>query len=105
MQNSWTGRALISLAMLVLIAGALWHFLNSGTRKPAGASPQIDKSDFQYHYTPPVVSHSLKETEPEPERDVAGLPKIPREKVEAWLAKHNRNAMSLLTAFRALEDT
>ncbi|MGH7975569.1 MAG: hypothetical protein ACREC8_02775, partial [Limisphaerales bacterium] len=31
--------------------------------------------------------------------------KIPREKVEAWLAKHNRNAMSLLAAFRALGDT
>jgi hypothetical protein len=105
MQNSWTGRALISLAMLVLIAGALWHFLNPEIQKPSQAQPRAAKSDFEYHYTPPVVSHSLKEAEPEPGRDTMGRSKIPREKVEAWLAKHNRDAMSLLAAFRALEDT
>lgn len=45
------------------------------------------------------------EAEAEPERDMAGQPKILREKVEAWLAKHNRNAASLLAAFHALDDT
>ena len=35
----------------------------------------------------------------------AGFEKLPRAKVEAWLAKHNRDAMSLLAAFRALDDT
>ena len=43
--------------------------------------------------------------EPELESDDAGRPKLPREKVEAWLAKHNRNASSLLAAFRAMGDT
>lgn len=63
------------------------------------------RSDFKYHYTPPVISDSGNGTESEPERDLAGQPKIPRERVEAWLAKHHRNAASLLAAFRALEDT
>jgi len=40
-----------------------------------------------------------------PELDDAGQPNISREKVEEWLARHNRNAMSLLAAFRALNDT
>ncbi len=33
------------------------------------------------------------------------VPKLSREQVEAWLAKHNRNAMSLLAAFRSSGDT
>lgn len=96
---------LVSLAMLVLIAGALWHFLNAETRKPAAAQPPIAKSDFKYHYSPPVISSSSNEVETEPDRGASGLPKIPREKVESWLAKHNRNATSLLAAFRAMGDT
>jgi len=63
------------------------------------------RSDFKYHYSPPVISSSVKEAEAEPERDMAGQPKIPREKVEEWLTKHHRDAASLLAAFRALEDT
>ena len=105
MKNSWTGKVLVSLAMLVLIAGALWHFLSAETRKPAAAQPPIAKSDFKYHYSPPGISHPSKEVETEPERDTMGRPKIPHKKVEAWLVKHNRDAMSLLAAFRALEDT
>jgi hypothetical protein len=102
MQNRWTGRLLATLALLAVVAGALWHFLNAETRKPAEVHPQMAKSDFKYH-SPPKLESSTKEDSPEPERD--GLPKIPREKVEEWLAKHNRNAMSLLAAFRALHDT
>jgi hypothetical protein len=105
MKNSWTGKVLVSLAMLVLIAGALWHFLNAETRKSAAAQPPIAKSDFKYHYSPPVISSSSNEVETEPDRGASGLPKIPREKVESWLAKHNRNATSLLAAFRAMGDT
>lgn len=96
---------LATLALLAVVAGALWHFLNAESRKPAAAQPPMARSDFKYHYSLPVISSSAKEAETEPERDAAGPPKIPREKVEAWLAKHNRNAMSLLAAFRALEDT
>ncbi|MGA3285238.1 MAG: hypothetical protein ABSD57_12385 [Verrucomicrobiota bacterium] len=105
MQNRWLGRLLATLALLTVIAGALWHFLNPGTRKPAGTQPPMARSDFKYHYSPPVISSSVKEAEAEPERDLAGQPKILRAKVEEWLIKHHRNATSLLAAFRALEDT
>lgn len=63
------------------------------------------RSDFKYHYSPPVISGSANEVETGTERDKAGLPQIPREKVEAWLARHHRNAASLLAAFHALDDT
>jgi hypothetical protein len=103
MQNRRLGRLLATLALLAVMAGALWHFLSPGTRHPVEAPPRISKSDFKYHYSPPVISSSVKETDPE--RDLAGQPKIPRGKVEEWLAKHHRDAASLLAAFRALEDT
>ncbi|HXR04081.1 MAG TPA: hypothetical protein VN836_05170 [Verrucomicrobiae bacterium] len=105
MQNRWLGKSLLTLALLILFAGALWHFLNPGAQKPAEAPPPMARSDFKYHYTPPIISDSGNGTESEPARDLAGQPKIPREKVEAWLAKHHRNAASLLAAFHALEDT
>ena len=105
MQNSWTGKRLLTLALGALIAGALWHFFSPEARKPADLQLPTAKSDFKYHYTPPVLANSATDAVTEPERDRAGQPKIPREKVEAWLAKHNRNAISLLAAFRALEDT
>ena len=105
MQNRWPGRLLAILTLLVLIAGALWHFLHAETRRSAEAQPQIGESDFKYHYAPPVISRPSKEVETEPEREAAGRSKIPREKVEAWLARHNRDATSLLAAFRALQDT
>src|ERR1039458_7836210 len=101
MQNRWLGRLLVTLALLTVIAGALWQFLDAKTRKPAEAQSQIAKSDFRYHYTPPVISSSAKEVETEPERDAAGLPKIPREKVESWLAKNHRSAPSLVWGVRA----
>ena len=105
MQNRWLGRLLITLALLAVVVGALWHFLNPRTRKPAGVPVPVARSDFKYHYAPPVISSSSNEVETEPERDALVRPKIPREKVEDWLAKHNRSAVSLLVAFRALEDT
>jgi hypothetical protein len=105
MQNRWLGRLLVTLALLAVVAGAVWHFLNPPTRKPAEAQPPRARSDFKYHYSPPVISSSSNEVETEPNRDAPGLPKIPREKVESWLAKHNRNATSLLAAFRAMGDT
>jgi hypothetical protein len=105
MLNRWLGRLFVTLAMLVLIAGALWHFLNPKIQKPSEAQPRVAKSDFEYHYTAPVISYSSQGVEFESERDALGRPKIPREKVEAWLARHNRDARSLLAAFRALADT
>jgi hypothetical protein len=106
MQNSWTGKAFISLAMLVLMAGAVWHFLHPGPHTPAGVPPPIAKSDFKYHYTPPALP--LASTSVEPESDTSARPmppQISREQAEAWLARHHRNATGLLAAFRARGDT
>ena len=107
MQSSPFNRLLLALVVLVVAAGAslLLHFINSEVQKPDETPPQFSKSDFKYHYTPPVFSSSANKAEAEPERDLAGQPKIPREKVEKWLTKHHRDAASLLAAFRALEDT
>ena len=87
-------------------AALLLQFINSKLKPQEKASPQISKPDFVYHYTPPALPVATNKFEAEPEADnAAGPPKLPRDKVEAWLAKHNRNATSLLAAFRAMGDT
>jgi hypothetical protein len=106
MQNRWLGRLLITLALLVVVAGALWHFLNLGVRPPAVTSPPIAKSDFKYHYTPPALPSAPTKAETESDTSERPIPpQISREKAEEWLTRHNRNAASLLAAFRALGDT
>lgn len=67
------------------------------------APPSGQAHDYSATYKPPVPR--VGRPKPEPETDGSGLPKLPRDKVETWLAKHNRNAMSLLAAFRAMDDT
>ena len=105
MQNRWLGKSLLTLAVLILFAGALRHFLNPVAQKPAEAPSSTARPDFKYHYTPPIIPGSANEIETGTERTEGGPPKIPRDKVEAWLATHHRNAASLLAAFHALEDT
>jgi hypothetical protein len=106
MQHSWTGKAFLSLAMLVLIVGAGWHFLDPGTRQPVEAPPQISKSDFKYHYMPPALPSASKRAEPESDTSARPMPpQISREIAEAWLTRHHRNATSLLAVFRARGDT
>jgi hypothetical protein len=95
------------LVMLLAAMGAalLLQFIDSKLKPQEKAPPKISKSDFAYHYTPPALPIATGKLEAEPEADLAEPPKLPRDKVEAWLAKHNRNATSLLAAFRALGDT
>lgn len=105
MRTSSFDKWLMTLALLVVITGAVWHFVKSNRaapeQKPAkseSVSPESD--DFHPYY----IASVPRTTNGQPEQ-VTGLEKLPREKVEAWLAKHHRDAMSLLTAFRALDDT
>ena len=98
MQNP--GKLLAALIFLIVVLAVALHFLNRNSlNSPAPVSlptNSIAKSTF----------HALPVPRPQPpELDDAGQPKIPREKVEEWLAKNNRNAMSLLAAFHALNDT
>jgi hypothetical protein len=99
---------LVTLALLVVIAGAIFHFVKSEReaqaqnqkRTGAGQPGASESYDFHPSYLPSVP----RPEKAQPEQD-AGFEKLPREKVEAWLAKHHRDAMSLLAAFNALNDT
>jgi hypothetical protein len=105
MQNSTLGKLLAVLMFLIVVLGIALHFLNPGP--PDNSSALVSHTPTNDFEPPHFVIHPYRPpaaAEP-PELDNAGQPKIPREKVEAWLAKHNRNAMSLLAAFRALDDT
>jgi hypothetical protein len=97
----------ILLAMLLIALGVslLLNLLNSKTQKPAEVlPPKLVQADSDSHAALPKFVPRQIQTETNSAAD-AMPEKISREKVEAWLAKHNRNAMSLLTAFRALNDT
>ena len=97
------------LLILLMATGAalLLEFLNAWFKpKSEVASAKFAKSEFQHHYTPPCPKGSgTEETSTNTETNERIQLKMPREKVEAWLAKHNRNASSLLAASRALGDT
>jgi hypothetical protein len=104
MQNSALAKLLAALMVLIVVLGIALHFLNPSP--PHNSSAHISLAPANHFNPPQFVIHPYRPAPAQPpELDAAGLPKIPREKVEEWLAKHNRNAMSLLTAFRALDDT
>ncbi|HEY5345362.1 MAG TPA: hypothetical protein VIK62_03350 [Verrucomicrobiae bacterium] len=98
------------LLLIILLAAAgaalLLQFINFELKPQENSPPKNFKPDFVYHYAPPKSAGSRN---PAPtnsdEAESAPAPKISREQAEAWLAKHNRNAMSLLAAFRAMGDT
>jgi hypothetical protein len=97
----------ILLAMLLIALGVslLLNLLNSKKQKPTEVFPsKIVQPDSDSRDALPKFVPRLIQTETNSAAD-AMPEKISRDKVEAWLAKHNRNAMSLLTAFRALNDT
>jgi|SRR5579859_781168 len=107
MRKSSFDKWLMTLALVAVIAGAVWHLVKSNRvapeqkQKQAGIeSAAFESQDFHPYY----VSSVPRPTNGQSEGD-AGFEKLPRAKVEAWLAKHNRDAMSLLAAFRALNDT
>src|ERR1019366_1317762 len=96
------------VVMLLAATGAalLLQFINSKLKPQEIAPPKISKPEFVYHYTPPALPIATGKPEAGPEADDAvGPPKISREQAEAWLAKHNCNATSLLAAFHAMGDT
>ncbi|HEY3932949.1 MAG TPA: hypothetical protein VGM58_11355 [Verrucomicrobiae bacterium] len=100
MQNP--GKLLAALIFLIVVLAVALHFLNrTALNSSASVLPptnSIAQQTFHFH------APSVPRPQP-PELDLAGQPKIPRDKVEEWLALHHRNAASLLAAFHALEDT
>jgi hypothetical protein len=95
-------KLIAALTVLIVALAVALHFLNHGALNSSVliSSPTNSIAGNTFHFHAPPVPRPQP-----PELDAAGQPRIPREKVEEWLAKHNRNAMSLLAAFRALQDT
>jgi hypothetical protein len=105
MRQSSFDKWLVTLALAAVIAGAVWHFVKSNRAEPEQKQTPTKlvssgSDDFHPYYVPSLP----RMTNGQPEQG-AGFEKLPREKVEAWLANHNRDAESLLVAFRALNDT
>jgi hypothetical protein len=101
MQISAPGKLLAALTILIVVLIIIFRphknaAPNSSALDLSPTNSSVVKNN--YHFQPIPVARP-------PELAAAGIKKIPREKVEAWLTKHNRDAMSLLAAFRALGDT
>jgi hypothetical protein len=104
MPNSALAKLLAALMVLIVVLGIALHFLNPSS--PNNSSVPVSLAPANHFNPPQFAVHSYRPAPAQPpELAATGQPKIPREKVEEWLAKHNRNAMSLLAAFRALGDT
>lgn len=93
MQNP--GKLFAALTILIVILLVVLHFLNPS---PPDNSPAPISIATTNRFNPPqFIFHPQKIAPKEqPETDTAGQPKIPREKVEEWLAKHNRKPNHLL---------
>ncbi len=107
MRRSSFDKWLVTLALVAVIAGAVWHFVKSNRIAPGQKQKQTGTESLSFgseDFHPYYVSSVPRPTNGQAEGDT-GFEKVPRAKVEAWLAKHQRDAMSLLAAFRALNDT
>jgi hypothetical protein len=106
MQSSPFKKLLLIILLLATGAALLLQFISSELKPQENLPPKTFKPDFVHHYAPPTHSVAANPTETKSNDDErAKVPQISRAQAEAWLAKHNRNAMSLLAAFRAMGDT
>ena len=105
-QNSSLIKLFAGLTALIFVAVAVLNFWKLTAPEAAKPPPVLTKAqDYSASYKPPAPRAVKPKLEPELESDATGLPKLPRDKAEAWLAKRNRNAASLLAVFRARGDT
>ena len=106
MQDSPFKKLLLIILLLAIGVALLLQFINLELKPQENLPPKTFKPEFVYHYAP-LKSAGSRNSAPtnSEETENAPAPKISRDQAEAWLAKHNRNAMSLLAAFRAMGDT
>lgn len=106
MSDSPFKKFLLIILLAAIGVALLLQFINLELKPQENPQPKTFKPDFVYHYSP-TKSASSRNPAPTNSEEVesAPAPKISREQAEVWLAKHNRNAMSLLAAFRAMGDT
>ncbi len=108
MQNPTIGRVIIGLVALLLLIGIVLRFVGG---HPENAVTGSATSNALNSATSKNFSRSHDAPAPELEAEnptdasAAGLAKLPRERVEEYLTRNNRNAASLLAAFHALDDT
>ena len=111
MGNSWKGKALVTLAILVALGGMAFYFFKHSPEQPANPPPDIlqrskpaSSQNFSSRSKPAT---STQESPTEADDQLAQLLalKLPREKIEEYLKLHNRDAASLLAAFHASGDT
>ena len=108
MQDSPFKKLLLVMVLSAAAVALLLQLVNARLQpKEQVAAPKIARDDGGFHYTPPQAKISTNQPVggKDAEADAVPSQKITREQAEAWLAKHNRNAMSLLAAFRAMGDT
>jgi hypothetical protein len=105
MQKSPFKQALLVMLLVATGIALVLHFVNQRLAPSVeSAPPKLSKTDFEYHFTPPSPK-TPKANDEEAEQTGETPFQIPHDKAEAWLAKHRRNAVSLLAMFRALNDT
>lgn len=99
-----SGKSVVILVALMVIVGIWAHLAQKKT--PANPPPTNTQNVPPTNH-PYLHSNHLATAESETAEDPnpGALSKIPREKIEAYLRLHHRNAESLLTAFHALQDT
>jgi hypothetical protein len=109
MQNSTLIKLFIVLTVLIFVMAAVLNFSKLNPPATTNVAPTFVKThDYSASYKPfipKVVEPTAESGDAKSESDEKEAPKLPREKIEEWLAKHNRNPMSLLAAFRAMGDT
>jgi hypothetical protein len=99
-----SGSFFIALAVLTILVG-IWAYRSQRPNPPSqppelrAATSPTNRPYLRSHRPSTAHSETLDDT------NKTGLPNIPREKVEEYLRKHNRDMASLLAAFHALQDT
>jgi hypothetical protein len=106
-QNSTLIKLFAGLTVLIFVAVAVLNFLKLNAPETTKVAPIFSKTENYSASHKPFVPKVVKpqSNSDDAESGEKEAPKLSREQVEAWLAKHNRNAMSLLAAFRAQGDT
>jgi hypothetical protein len=100
-----SGNFFIALAVLTILVG-IWAYRSQRPNPPSSQPLDMNAATSSTN-RPYLRSHrpSTSDSETLDDTNKTGLPNIPREKVEEYLRKHNRDVASLLAAFHALQDT
>ena len=103
MQSAAIRKWLLALTLLAVILWTIVHFYNQSAQKAGGVTRIIVEPQGDFAYRKSDVSAS--KTNKPSNADAADAQQSLRQRVEEWLARHHRDAPSLLAAFHVLDDT